>query len=74
MNGDTGRGYQDGIKIWVKLLLNGHRKYIYAGNDAHGNFNIYRQIKIPMINLLEEETQRFGYLLVIKILQLLKVW
>jgi len=60
VNGDTGRGYQDGIKIWVKLLLNGHRKYIYAGNDAHGNFNMYRQIKTPMLSLHEKKEQLFG--------------
>jgi len=60
VNGDIGKGYQDGIKIWIKLLLDGYRKFIYAGNDAHGNFNIYRQIKTPMLSLYEKKEQLFG--------------
>jgi len=60
VNGDLGTGYQNGIKIWIRLLLDGYRKFIYAGNDAHGNFNMYRQIKIPMISLYEKKEQLFG--------------
>ena len=60
VNGDIGRGYQYGIKIWIRLLLDGYHKFIYAGNDAHGNFNMYRQIKTPMLSLYEKKEQLFG--------------
>ena len=61
LNGSRDKGFLDGYKIWINLLLKGYKKYIYAGNDAHGNFNIYRQIKIPMINLHEKKEQVFGH-------------
>ena len=60
LNGKIDHGFKAGLKIWKKMLLMGYYKYIYAGNDAHGNFNNYRQIKIPMINILEREEQIFG--------------
>ena len=60
VNGEIGSGYYKGIKKWVELLLKGIVKYMYAGNDAHGNFNIYRQIKIPMISLFERNKQILG--------------
>jgi hypothetical protein len=60
LNGSNDKIFKDSINIWINILLKGKKKYIYAGNDAHGNFNIYRQIKIPMINLLEKNEQLFG--------------
>ena len=60
LNGKIDHGFKAGLKIWKKILLMGYHKYIYAGNDAHGNFNYYRQIKIPMIKILENEEQIFG--------------
>ena len=48
------------MKIWIRLLLDGYHKFIYAGNDAHGNFNMYRQIKTPMLSLYEKKEQLFG--------------
>jgi len=60
LNGEIGPEYYNGIRKWITLLLNGFKKFIYAGNDAHGNFNIYRQIKIPMLKLSEENKQIFG--------------
>ncbi len=38
---------QKGKDAWIKLLLEGRRIPIIAGNDAHGNFNCFRQIRIP---------------------------
>ena len=60
VNGEMGPIFINGIKKWTKLLLSGFIKYIYAGNDAHGNFNIYRQIRLPMISLMEVKKQIFG--------------
>ena len=60
LNGKIDNGFKNGLKIWKKILLKGYYKYIYAGNDAHGNFNTYRQIKLPMISIKEGKMQIFG--------------
>ena len=60
LNGPYDKSFFDGLEIWKKLLLNGYKKFIYAGNDAHGNFNMYRQIKIPMFSLSQKYHQILG--------------
>jgi hypothetical protein len=49
-----------GLDALVKMLLTGKRCHIYAGNDAHGNFNRFRQVKLPMVRLWEREAHLFG--------------
>jgi len=60
MNGLINKRLNKNIKLWTKQLLNGKKLFIYSGNDSHGNFNIFRQIKIPMISLFENNTQLLG--------------
>jgi hypothetical protein len=48
------------IKIWSEYLLSGNKFFIMAGNDAHGNFNVMRQIKLPFLSLWESHKQIFG--------------
>lgn len=48
------------IHQWVLLLLNQHRLYLIAGNDAHGNFQWMKQIKIPFIKLFLSKNQIFA--------------
>ena len=60
LNGPYDKSFYRGVKIWKELLLNGYKKFIYAGNDAHGNFNMYRQIKTPMISLKQKDEQILG--------------
>ncbi|MCF7858114.1 MAG: CehA/McbA family metallohydrolase [Candidatus Cloacimonetes bacterium] len=48
------------LNYWRKLLLKGKRFLIIAGNDAHGNFNVMRQIKIPFRKLFASRDQVFG--------------
>jgi hypothetical protein len=50
LNGTNLSELQRGIKNWTTHLLEGDKIYIYAGNDAHGNFNRFHQIKIPMLS------------------------
>ena len=52
--------FYKGLEIWKELLLEGHRKTIFAGNDAHGNFNAFRQIKIPFLTMHQHKDQLFG--------------
>ena len=53
---------KESLKKWIYLLLNGHRKFIYAGNDAHGNFNRHIQIKVPFISLKQSSDRVFGFM------------
>jgi len=48
------------IKAWRDFLLKGSKYYLIAGNDAHGNFNVMRQIKSPFLKLFSSQKQVFG--------------
>lgn len=62
LNGIDDESFADGLRQWVRLLLKGEKLFICAGNDAHGNFNRYRQVGIPMYRLEERDRhQRFGF-------------
>tara|TARA_B100000315_G_C14595769_1_gene599118 strand:+ start:13415 stop:15034 length:1620 start_codon:yes stop_codon:yes gene_type:complete len=60
LNGFFDKGFKHGLKLWTAQLLKGRKKFIYAGNDAHGNFNSFRQVKIPMLNLWSHSDQILG--------------
>jgi predicted metal-dependent phosphoesterase TrpH len=60
LNGTNLSDLQRGIKNWITQLLEGSKIYIYAGNDAHGNFNRYHQISIPMISTHHNFDQILG--------------
>jgi len=60
LNGEYDENFFTGLQNWIKLLLKGERIFITAGNDAHGNFNIFRQVKMPMFELTSEPKQIFG--------------
>jgi hypothetical protein len=60
LNGERTDGFYRGLDIWKWMLKRGEKKFLLAGNDAHGNFNRYIQISIPMISFREKESQLFG--------------
>jgi hypothetical protein len=60
INGSGRTAIKRSIKNWTKLLLTGRKMFIVAGNDAHGNFNIMRQIKLPFLKLFSNRKQIFG--------------
>lgn len=60
MNGKRDHDFRAGKKTWIKQLLRKRRLYIYAGNDAHGNFNRLRTVYLPLIRLREFDHQVFG--------------
>lgn len=60
VNADDRLMILDSINRWINYLLDGHRFKIMAGNDAHGNFNSMRQIKIPYLTLFQTRKQVFG--------------
>jgi hypothetical protein len=59
-NGQLSDGFEEGYRQWIKALLLGRRLFALAGNDAHGNFNRFRQIGIPFLKIREMEHQLFG--------------
>ena len=60
LNGSFDKTFFKSIGTWIKLLSYGLKKYIYAGNDAHGNFNYFRQIEVPMIKIKQHRKQILG--------------
>jgi hypothetical protein len=59
-NGFLDEGFRTGKDSWVKLLLSGRHVYALGGNDAHGNFNRFRQVGIPFVKIKEMDHQLFG--------------
>jgi hypothetical protein len=60
-NGRDDRYFFKGLAEWKKQLLRGRKLFIYAGNDAHGNFNRFRQIGFPFFTFREMKNEIFGY-------------
>ncbi|HOV98070.1 MAG TPA: CehA/McbA family metallohydrolase [Bacteroidota bacterium] len=60
INGMLNDGNKRGYEFWINTLLSGKRVSIVAGNDAHGNFNRFRQISIPFLKIGERNNQIFG--------------
>ncbi|NOZ75092.1 MAG: hypothetical protein GXO90_06880, partial [FCB group bacterium] len=60
LNGRFDNAFHEGLRYWVDQLLTGKKKYIYAGNDAHGNFNAFHQISLPMWSTQMHRNQILG--------------
>jgi len=48
------------VSQWKALLLKGIQSSLVAGNDAHGNFQFMKQIKIPFVKLFISKKQIFA--------------
>ncbi len=59
-NGNKDAAFDAGYREWIAQLLKGKRWFAVAGNDAHGNFNRFRQIHVPFVKVVERDTQLFG--------------
>lgn len=59
-NGIHDRGYRDGKKHWITLLLEGRRMFAFGGNDSHGNMNRRRSIRIPLFSIVEDMKHLLG--------------
>jgi hypothetical protein len=53
-------GMAEGAARWRELLLAGKKMFIIAGNDAHGNFNRFRQVGLPHLKMREHHRHLFG--------------
>ena len=59
-NGEYDHSFYHGSSSWSKLLSEGKKLTLVAGNDAHGNFNRFRQIGFPFFTFRENYSQIFG--------------
>ena len=59
-NGEGWREVERGLAFWQVALRQGYKPALWAGNDAHGNFNFFRQVGLPMWNLVQEDHHIFG--------------
>jgi hypothetical protein len=53
-------GMSEGLKSWKQALLAGKKLVLAAGNDAHGNFNRFRQVGFPFFLMRENRLNLFG--------------
>ena len=60
LNDSSEKSFYRGLELWKRLLLSGRRIGIVAGNDAHGNFNCFRQIAIPFLSMVYHQKHLFG--------------
>ena len=60
LNGRLDHFWEKGLQVWVKQLLNGQKIGVLGGTDAHGNFNCFRQIRIPFWQMTHSYEQRLG--------------
>ncbi len=60
VNGAFDTGFREGLRLWKRALARGTRIFIFAGTDAHGNFNRYRQIRFPFFKMVERTDQILG--------------
>ncbi|MBN1128329.1 MAG: CehA/McbA family metallohydrolase [Chitinispirillaceae bacterium] len=60
MNSGVSPLLEYGKALWIKILLQGHKVPLLAGNDAHGDFNRYRAITTPFVNISDRLDRFFG--------------
>jgi hypothetical protein len=60
LNGPPDTAYLKGLRIWIRLLLEGRRLFLVAGNDAHGAFNRTFQLGVPFLFVRENRRYLFG--------------
>jgi hypothetical protein len=61
LNGVVDKAFRCGVQRWIDLLLQGKKLSIIAGNDAHGNFNRFRQLGLPFLYFRESKVHFFGW-------------
>ncbi|MCC7430938.1 hypothetical protein IT568_08865 [bacterium] len=60
LNGELDKVFEKGKERWINALLSGKKLSVIAGNDAHGNFNRFRQVGFPFFKMREGNFQLFG--------------
>jgi len=53
-NGETDAGFRRGRRLWIASLLAGREVVALAGNDSHGSFGRFRQVRLPWLSLTDD--------------------
>lgn len=61
LNSGFSKSWHNGKAMWISLLLRGHKMPLLAGNDAHGDFNRYRAIKVPFVAMSDTPDRYMGF-------------
>jgi hypothetical protein len=61
LNSGFSGSWDRGKIAWISLLQNGHKMPLLAGNDAHGDFNRYRAIRVPFLAISDSPERYMGY-------------
>lgn len=59
-NGVRGKEFEEGRTAWIELLSEGRKLYALGGNDAHGDFNRFRCLWVPLLKVRELPFHIFG--------------
>jgi len=59
-DGDFGGTWARGINLWTAALRSGLRVPLLAGSDAHGDFNRYRAVGAPFLQIYENANRCMG--------------
>lgn len=60
LNSGFDSSWHNAKSLWIKSLQSGLRLPLLGGNDAHGDFNRYRAISIPFVNVYENFERFMG--------------
>ncbi|MDR3012998.1 MAG: CehA/McbA family metallohydrolase [Chitinispirillales bacterium] len=60
-NGDFYESWKRGKNLWISMIQKGRRIPILGGSDAHGDFNRYRAIGIPFLQIHEAADRYMGF-------------
>jgi len=59
-NGDFLDSWLRGKALWINMLQRGLKTPLLAGSDAHGDFNRYRAVSVPFLQICEEADRYMG--------------
>ena len=60
-NGGFTSSWRNGKALWINMMQRGLKVPVAAGNDAHGDFNRYRAIAVPFLEISENPGRYMGY-------------
>ncbi|NLE00066.1 MAG: hypothetical protein GX640_09335 [Fibrobacter sp.] len=61
LNSGFKKSWFRGKELWIKMLQKSRRLPLLAGNDAHGDFNRYRAIGKPFLEIYEDLNRYMGF-------------
>ncbi len=60
LSGALDGAFRRGLELWRSLLRSGRTSFALAGGDAHGDFNLSRRIRSPLLSVEHSRRNLFG--------------